>query len=106
MRRSEGQNNNMKIDDLAPNPEDGLLIELAKIKARLERKLEDECKINMRLQVNTKGALSLYGIRRSPITLYAEEWQRLLMLESEIKTFIVAHKSELTFTKRKQRSIY
>jgi hypothetical protein len=48
-----------------------------------------------RLQVSQKGAVSLYGIRRFPITFYADEWDIILRMEDEIRTFIKENESEL-----------
>jgi hypothetical protein len=49
----------------------------------------------MRLQVSQKGAVSLYGIRRFPITFYADEWDIVLGMADEIRTFILKHGGEL-----------
>ncbi len=49
----------------------------------------------LRLQVSQKGAVSLYGIRRFPITFYADEWDTMLGMADEIRTFILKHESEL-----------
>ena len=49
----------------------------------------------MRLQVSQKGAVSLYGIRRFPITFYADEWDTVLGMTDEIRTFILEHGDEL-----------
>ena len=48
-----------------------------------------------RLQVSQKGAVSLYGIRRFPITVYADEWDIILGMADEVRTFISQHKTEL-----------
>ena len=42
----------------------------------------------LRLKVSEKGALSVYGLGRFPVTLYKEQWTRLLDHTDEIKTFI------------------
>lgn len=47
------------------------------------------------LKVSEKGGLSVYGLGRFPITLYQEQWLKLLDLASEIREFIEAHKGEL-----------
>ena len=49
----------------------------------------------LRLQVSQKGAVSLYGIRRFPITFYADEWDTVLGMTDEIRTFILQHEDEL-----------
>ncbi|MGW8180162.1 MAG: hypothetical protein ACWGQW_15590 [bacterium] len=51
------------------------------------------------LQVSEKGAVSIYGIRRFPITLYKEEMNTVLGLEGEIRTFMAEHDSELAVPK-------
>ena len=47
------------------------------------------------LKVSEKGGASLYGIRRFPITFYVEEWNRILDMESEIRSFLRTHEDEL-----------
>jgi len=51
-------------------------------------------------KVSPKGALSLYGLQRMPVTLYVEQWERLLDFSDEIRKFIEQHQAEL---KRKER---
>lgn len=40
------------------------------------------------MKVSEKGALSIYGMGRFPVTLYKEQWTKLLGIAEEIKTFI------------------
>jgi len=42
----------------------------------------------MSMKVSEKGALSIYGMGRFPVTLYKEQWLKLLGIADEIKTFI------------------
>ena len=42
----------------------------------------------LRLKVSEKGALSVYGLGRFPVTLYKEQWIRLLDYTDEIKSFL------------------
>jgi len=51
-------------------------------------------------KVSQKGAVSLYGLQRMPVTLYVEQWERLLGFSDELQAFMKEHDSEL---KRKQR---
>ena len=51
-------------------------------------------------KVSPKGAMSLYGLQRMPVTLYIEQWERLLAFSAELQSFMKEHNSEL---KRKQR---
>jgi hypothetical protein len=47
------------------------------------------------MKVSEKGGLSVYGLGRFPITLYKEQWTKLLDLSDEIRAFIKAHEAEL-----------
>lgn len=47
------------------------------------------------MKVSEKGGLSVYGLGRFPITLYKEQWTKLLELSDEIRAFLKAHDSEL-----------
>ena len=49
----------------------------------------------IRLKVSEKGAVSVYGLRRSPVTLYKEQWLKLLDRSSDIRAFIAANKVQL-----------
>ena len=51
-----------------------------------------------RLKVSQKGAISVYGLQRMPVTLYAGQWERIIeMVESGVfQAFIEANASELT----------
>ncbi len=71
-----------------------LRAELEKLKAENEA-LKAKEKKDVRLQVSQKGAVSLYGIRRFPITFYADEWDTILGMTDDIRAFISEHESEL-----------
>jgi hypothetical protein len=47
------------------------------------------------LKVANKGGVQLDGLRRFPVTLYAEEWQAVLEMKDEILKFIESNKSKL-----------
>ncbi len=47
------------------------------------------------LKVSEKGALSVYGLGRFPVTLYKEQWKRLLEMADDIKAFISANDAQL-----------
>jgi hypothetical protein len=49
----------------------------------------------LRLKVSEKGAMSVYGLGRFPVTLYKEQWTRLLDHAEEIKTFLKANDQQL-----------
>ena len=60
----------------------------------------DEPKRGLYCKVSPKGGLSVYGLQRMPVTLYVEQWERLLGFTDEIKAFMASHTSEL---KRKEK---
>ena len=47
------------------------------------------------MKVSEKGGLSIYGLGRFPVTLYKEQWTKLLALSEQILEFIKEHDSEL-----------
>ena len=47
------------------------------------------------LKVSEKGGVSVYGLGRFPVTLYKEQWAKLLDLADEIRAFIKAHDKDL-----------
>ena len=49
----------------------------------------------MSFKVSEKGGLSVYGLGRFPVTLYKEQWIRLLAMADEIRTFIRENDSAL-----------
>jgi hypothetical protein len=74
--------------------DDDLKAELARLKAENEA-LKAKEKRGTHLRVSEKGGVSLYGMRRFPITFYREEWDRILGMADEIRAFIAQHASEL-----------
>jgi hypothetical protein len=47
------------------------------------------------MKVSEKGALSVYGLGRFPVTLYKEQWTKLLAMADEIREFIAEHEADL-----------
>ena len=47
------------------------------------------------LKVSEKGGLSVYGLGRFPVTLYQEQWLKLMDMADEIRSFIKDHAAEL-----------
>ena len=74
--------------------DEDLRAELERLKAENEA-LKASAKKGIRLQVSQKGAVSLYGIRRFPITFYADEWETVLGQADEIRQFIADNESDL-----------
>jgi hypothetical protein len=69
--------------------------ELARLKADNERLRRQQEAGGLRLKVSEKGALSVYGLGRFPVTLYKEQWQRLLAQAETIARFIRENDSAL-----------
>ncbi len=54
------------------------------LREQAERKKDSQ----LRLKVSEKGGLSVYGLGRFPVTLYKEQWARLLDYTDEIRSFL------------------
>jgi hypothetical protein len=73
----------------------------AEMQAEMERlraenvQLKSKSNATIRLQVSQKGALSLYGMGRFPVTLYKEQWITVLEHGADIKAFIAENDSML-----------
>lgn len=71
------------------------------LKAELERlRAENEALKNksqraVHMKVSEKGGLSVYGLGRFPVTLYKEQWQKLIGMAGEIRDFLRDHDREL-----------
>jgi hypothetical protein len=77
--------------------EQELKAQLEKLKAENEalKKAATPTARGLSLKISEKGGLSVYGLGRFPVTLYKEQWNRLLDTTEEIKAFIKAHESQL-----------
>jgi hypothetical protein len=65
---------------------------------RLRKENEDlkrKTSARISMKVSEKGALSVYGMGRFPVTLYKEQWLRLLEMSSEIRAFIAENDARL-----------
>ena len=71
-----------------------LQAELDRLRAENER-LKKGGRGKLAMKVSEKGALSVYGMGRFPVTLYKEQWLRLLSMAEEIKAFIEANQDRL-----------
>ena len=67
---------------------------LARI-AELERQSGTKRTGRLDFKVSEKGGVSVYGLGRFPVTLYYEQWMRLLGASEELKGFIEENKSKL-----------
>ncbi len=73
---------------------DNLQAELEQLRAENER-LKKAGGSQLAMKVSEKGALSVYGMGRFPVTLYKEQWLRLLAIADDIKSFIDANNERL-----------
>jgi hypothetical protein len=67
--------------------EEELKAEIERLRAENET-LKKPASGQMSLKVSAKGALSVYGLGRFPVTLYQEQWEKLLGMADEIRDFI------------------
>jgi hypothetical protein len=71
------------------------------LKAELERLRNENAALKkgaatgLSMKVSEKGALSIYGMGRFPVTLYKEQWLKLLNISDEIRAFIAANEARL-----------
>jgi hypothetical protein len=71
------------------------------LKAEVERLRQENAALKkgtasgLRLKVSEKGAVSVYGMGKFPVTLYKEQWLRLLDIGDEIRAFIAANDAQL-----------
>jgi hypothetical protein len=75
------------------SPEE-LQAELERLRAENEA-LKKPSRGQMFLKVSEKGALSVYGLGRFPVTLYREQWEKLLGMSDAIREFIKANDQAL-----------
>jgi hypothetical protein len=66
--------------------EEQLRAEIERLRAENEALKRPRGQLSLR--VSEKGALSVYGLGRFPVTLYREQWEKLLAMGDEIKSFI------------------
>lgn len=67
-----------------------LMAEIARLKAQAKTLPQ-----GLTLKVSEKGAVSVYGLGRFPVTLYASQWERLIADGSKVQAFIEANRTVL-----------
>ena len=71
------------------------------LKAELERLRSENAALKkgatagIHMKVSEKGAVSIYGMGRFPVTLYKEQWLKLLDMSDEIRAFIAENEAKL-----------
>jgi hypothetical protein len=94
----DARNNTSSFEQPEPG---GIQMNEAEMKAELERlqaenaQLKTKEKGGITLKVSEKGAVSLYGMGKFPVTLYKEQWLRVLASASEIEAFIRENDAKL-----------
>jgi hypothetical protein len=68
--------------------------ELARLRAENERLKRTQSR-GITLKVSEKGGVSVYGLGRFPVTLYKEQWTKLLDMADEIRAFIADNDARL-----------
>jgi hypothetical protein len=77
-----------------PMAGDDMKAELERLRAENER-LKSRQTRGVSLKVSEKGGVSVYGLGRFPVTLYKEQWTRLLEMADDIRAFIKENESKL-----------
>ena len=68
--------------------EEDLKAELERLRAENEALKQGPKRGALSLKISEKGGLSIYGLGRFPVTLYKEQWLKLLGISDEIKAYI------------------
>jgi hypothetical protein len=74
--------------------DDNLTAELERLRNE-NAALKRGASVGIRMKVSDKGAVSIYGMGRFPVTLYKEQWLKLLNMSDEIRAFIAANETQL-----------
>ena len=74
--------------------DEDLKAELERLKAENEQ-LKSQRGRSVHLKVSEKGGVSVYGLGRFPVTLYKEQWAKLLDMSDEIRAFMKENESKL-----------
>lgn len=74
--------------------DDELRAELERLRQENES-LKNRSASRVSLKVSEKGGVSVYGLGRFPVTLYKEQWVKLLDMGDEIRSFIATHEPQL-----------
>jgi len=74
--------------------EQELRAELERLRAENEQ-LKSRGARGISMKVSEKGAVSIYGLGRFPVTLYKEQWLKLLEMADDIRAFIKENEGKL-----------
>ncbi len=82
--------------------EEDLRAELERLKAE-NAALKSRTSKGISMKVSEKGGVSVYGLGRFPVTLYKEQWTKLLDMAEDIRAFMQDHEAELKTKEEKTR---
>jgi hypothetical protein len=82
--------------------EEDLRVELERLKAE-NAALKSRGSKGVSMKVSEKGGVSVYGLGRFPVTLYKEQWTKLLDMADDIRAFIHDHETELKTKEEKTK---
>ena len=74
--------------------DDALQAEVERLKAE-NAALKAQTTRGVSIKVSEKGGVSVYGLGRFPVTLYKEQWAKLLDMAADIRAFIKEHDTQL-----------
>jgi len=74
--------------------DDALQAEVERLKAE-NAALKAQTTRGVSIKVSQKGGVSVYGLGRFPVTLYKEQWAKLLDMAADIRVFIKEHDAQL-----------
>src|SRR2546426_12792996 len=77
--------------------DDTVQAELERLRAENEA-LKRRATKGVTLKVSEKGAVSVYGLARFPVTLYKEQWGQLLDMAADTRTVLTEHEADLQTT--------
>jgi hypothetical protein len=83
--------------------EDNLVQELERLRAE-NAALKSRSQKGLSMKVSEKGAVSVYGLGRFPVTLYKEQWTKLLDMAEDIRSFIKENETQLKAKEEKTKA--
>ena len=88
--------------NVANNATMARIAELEAMQAELKA-LKQTVKNQVRMKVSAKGGISIYGLQRMPVTLYAGQWERIIDMckSGDLGTFI--HDNEAILTRKEAK---
>jgi hypothetical protein len=79
--------------------------ELARLKAENESLKASKSTEGLGIKVSEKGAISVYGLGRFPVTLYREQWVKLFAKRDDIEAFAKANETKLSVKPTAQKAL-